>query len=190
MTLFRVSGPDAEPVTLAQAKAELRLDHSSEDELIAGLIRAARDEVERTTGLAMIDQTWRLAADHVPASGLLRLRRGPVRQILAVTAFGSEGEAALIDPADYQLDPLSKPARLHFARRPGRLRAMNGIEVDFVAGFGEAGTDVPDLLKRAILMLVTHWFEFRAHFGASSQPVSYPDGYRRLIAAYLPRRLD
>lgn len=189
MTLFRVSGPDAEPVTPAEAKAELRIDHVSEDELIAGLIRAAREEVEHATGIAMIDQTWRLAADHIPASGLLRLRRGPVKEILAVTTFGSEGEAALVDPADYQLDPLSKPARLHFSKQPGRLRAMNGIEVDFTAGFGEAGTDVPDLLKRAVLMLVAHWFEFRAHFGASSQPVSYPDGYRRLISPYLPRRL-
>lgn len=190
MTLFRISGPDAEPVTLADAKAELRIDHVGEDDLIAGLIRAAREEVERATGLAMIDQQWRLAADCIPASGLLQLRRGPVREILAVTIYGSEGEASLVDPADYQLDPLSNPARLHFSRLPERLRAMNGVEVDFTAGFGEAGTDVPDLLKRAVLMLVAHWFEFRASFGAASQPVSHPDGYRRLISAYLPRRLD
>lgn len=190
MTLFRISGPDAEPLTLPQAKAELRIDHASEDDLIGGLIRAAREEVEQATGLALIDQTWRLAADHVPASGLLRLRRGPVKEIVSVTTYGSEGEAALVDAADYQLDPLSKPARLHFSKRPGKLRAMNGIEIDFVAGFGEAGADVPDLLKRAMLMLVAHWFEFRASFGARSQPVSYTEGYRRLIAPYQPRRLD
>lgn len=190
MTLFRTSGPEAEPVSLAQAKAELRIDHDSEDELIAGLVRAAREEVEQTTGLAMIDQRWRLAVDALPPSGMLRLRRGPVKEILAVTAYGSEGEAALVDPADYQLDPLSRPARLHFARVPDRLRVMNGIEVDFSAGFGEAGTDVPDLLKRAVLMLVAHWFEFRASFGAMEQPVSYPAGYRRLISAHLQRRLD
>ena len=190
MTLFRISGPDAEPVTLAEAKAELRIDHDSEDALIAGLIRAAREEVEQATGLAMIDQSWRLAADCIPASGLLRLRRGPVKEILSVTTYGSEGEAALLDPADYELDPLSKPARLHFTRIPDRLRVMNGIEVDFTAGFCEAGTDVPDLLKRAVLMLVSHWFEFRASFGAKEQPVSYPEAYRRLISSHLQRRLD
>lgn len=190
MTLFRISGPDAEPVTLVEARAELRLDHDSEDTLIAGLIRAAREEVEHATGLAMIDQTWRLATDCIPPSGLLRLRRGPVKEILAVTTYGSEGEAAVLDPGDYQLDPLSKPARLHFSRLPDRLRTMNGIEVDFAAGFGEAGTDVPDLLKRAVLMLVSHWFEFRAAFGAREQPVSYPEGYERLIASHRLRRLD
>ena len=79
--------------------------------------------------------------------------RHPVRQVLSVTAYGTEGEASLVDPADYEVDTLSRPARIHFERRPEPLRAMNGIEIDFSAGFGEAGTDVPDLLRRAILLL-------------------------------------
>jgi len=190
MTLFRTAGPDAEPVSVADAKAHLRIDHDSEDELIAGLIRAAREEVEQTTGIAMLEQGWRLAVDAVPESGVLLLRRRPVREVASVTLYGSEGEASLVDPGDYQLDTLSRPARLHFAGRPAGLRAMNGVEVDFTAGFGEAATDVPDLLKRAVLTLVAHWYEFRASFGAEEQPVSHPDGYRRLLSAYLPRRLD
>jgi uncharacterized phiE125 gp8 family phage protein len=189
MTLFRTLGPEAEPVTLGEAKANLRIDHDSEDTLIAGLIRAAREEVESTTSVAMIDQHWRLAVDELPASGMLRLRRGPVKEVLSVTLYGADGEASMLDPGLYQLDALSNPARLHFSDRPPALRAMNGIEVDFVAGHGEAGTDVPDLLKRAVLMLVAHWFEFRATFGAKDQPVSLPEGYRRLVAAYAPRRL-
>ena len=63
MTLFRTLAPGAEPVTLAEAKDHLRLQHASEDELLAGLIRAAREDVERATGMALIDQTWRLALD-------------------------------------------------------------------------------------------------------------------------------
>jgi len=190
MTLFRTAGPEAEPVTVENAKAHLRINHDSEDELIAGLIRAAREEVEQTTGVAMIDQNWRLAVDAIPECGMLLLRRTPVKAVTSVTVYGSEGEVSLLDPADYQLDALSRPARLHIATRPDDLRAMNGIEVDFTAGYGEAGTDVPDLLKRAILMLVAHWYEFRASFGAGDQPVGFPEGYRRLVAAYLPRRLD
>lgn len=189
MTLFRTAGPDAEPVTLAEVKANLRVDHDSEDEVIAALIRAAREEVENATSVAMIDQGWRLAVDDLPASGVLRLRRGPVKEVLSVTLYGAEGEASPLDPAGYRLDTASTPARLLFAERPAALRAMNGIEVDFVAGHGEAGTDVPDLLKRAVLTLVAHWYEFRASFGAAEQPVSVPDSYRRLIAAYVPRRL-
>ena len=85
MTLFRTAGPDVEPVTLADAKAALRIDHSSEDDLISSLIRAAREEVEATTGLAMIDQDWRLVLDGIPPNRLVLLRRGPIgREPLAI----------------------------------------------------------------------------------------------------------
>lgn len=189
MTLFRTVAPSAEPVTLAEVKAQLRLSHGSEDALLNGLIRAAREDLERTTGLALIEQSWRLALDAWPRDGQVALLRHPVREILSVTAFGSEGEGALINPATYQVDTLSRPARLHFSERPEPLRTMNGIEIDFSAGFGEAGTDVPDLLKRAILLLVAHWYEFRATFDAGDQPVSYPSGYDRLLSGYRARRL-
>ena len=189
MTLFRTVDPAAEPVTLADVKAHLRLAHDSEDTLLEGLIRAAREDLERATGIALIDQSWRLALDTWPSQGCALLTVHPVREILSVTAYGTEGEASLIDPADYQLDILSRPARLHFEKRPAPLRIFNGIEIDFAAGHGEAGTDVPDLLKRAILMLVGHWYEFRAEFDATDQPVSYPAAYERIVASHRSRRL-
>lgn len=189
MTLIRTGAPEAEPVTVAEAKAHLRLSGSSEDGLIGGLIRAAREDVERSTGMALIDQTWRLALDVLPASDCAVLARHPVREILSVTSYGTEGEAMLVDPADYQADLASRPARVLFLKRPTRLRAMNGIEIDFRAGFGEAGTDVPDLIKRAILVLVAHWYEFRASYGPDEQPVSYPPAYERMIAPFRDRRL-
>jgi len=189
MALFRTVEPAAEPVTLADAKAQLRITHVSEDDLLAGLIRAARDDVERATGVAMIDQAWRLTLDDWPPRGTTHLLRHPVKEILSVTTFGPDGEASLVDPSRYELDALSRPARLHFEQAAPALKAMNGVEIDFTAGFGEAGPDVPDLLKRAILLLVAHWYEFRAAFGADEQPASYTTGYDRLISSYRLRKL-
>ncbi len=189
MTLFRTVDPEVEPVTLVEAKQNLRIDHDSEDELLSGLIRAAREEVEASCGLALVEQSWRLTLDLVPRSGRILLLRHPVREVISVTVYGDAGEASILDPSGYQLDPLSRPARLHMdpVVRPGLV--MNGIEVDFTAGFGETGADVPDLLKRAILSLAAHWYEFRASYGAADQPVSYPPAYDRLIAPYRSRRL-
>jgi uncharacterized phiE125 gp8 family phage protein len=189
MTLFRTTEPEVEPVTLGDVKAHLRITNVSEDELLSGLIRAARDEVERATGIALISQTWRLVLDRWPTNGCVHLMRHPVRSVLSVTAYGPDGEATLIAPASYQLDPLSRPARLHFNEWPASLRPMNGIEIDFQAGFGEAGTEVPDVLKRAILTLTAHWYELRGVLGAEDQPASYPEGYERLIAGYRMRKL-
>jgi uncharacterized phiE125 gp8 family phage protein len=189
MALFRTVEPAVEPVTLVEAKAYLRLTHDSEDALITGLISAARDEVEKSAGLALIEQSWRMTLDDWPRNGCAFLNKHPVKDVQSVTAYGPDGEASLINPADYELDLLSRPARLHFGPQPKALRKLNGIEIDFVAGFGEAGPDVPDLLKRAILVLVAHWFEFRASYGPADQPVSFPAGYERLLAGYRARRL-
>ncbi len=189
MTLFRTVEPAAEPVTLADVKAHLRIAHDSEDALIEGLIRAAREDLERAARVALIEQKWRLALDAWPSSGCAMLAVHPVREILSVTVYGPRGEASLTDPAHYQLDTLSRPARLHFEKRPEPLRVFNGIEIDFAAGYGEAGTDVPDLLKRAILLLVGHWYEFRTHFGPADQPVSYPAAYDRIVSSYRSLRL-
>lgn len=189
MTLFRTVEPAVEPVSVAQAKAQLKIAHDSEDDMIGGLIAAARDEVERTAGKALIAQSWRLSLDDWPRAGPVLLRRGPVTQILSITVFGKDGEATVLAPETYVTDLDSTPARLHLDNPADPAVALNGIEIDFSAGYGEAGTDVPDLLKRAIMLLVAHWYEFRAAFGARSQPVSFPRGYERLIAGYTTPRL-
>ena len=189
MTLFRTVDPAVEPVTLAEAKAHLRLDHGGEDALLTGLIRAARDEVEKSAGLALIDQSWRLALDRWPRNGCALIVKHPVKEILSVTAYGPDGEASLIDPDTYEFDGLSRPARLHFSAETRPLRAMNGVEVDFAGGFGGAGPGVPDLLKWAVLVRGADWFEFRAAFGPGDQPVSFPVGYERMLAGYRARRL-
>ncbi|MEO3998559.1 head-tail connector protein [Mesorhizobium sp. CAU 1732] len=189
MALFRTVEPELEPVTLTEIKQQLRVAHDSEDVLLLGLIRAAREEVEASCGLALMNQSWRLTIDRMPASGRVLLHRHPVREIPSVTVYGADGEGALVDPSALELDAKSRPARLHVTQPLAPSKVMNGIEIDFTAGFGEAGTDVPDLLKRAIHTLVAHWYEFRASFDHRQQPMSLPPIYERLVAPYRMRRL-
>ena len=69
--LERVSGPDIEPITLAEAKRHLGEfdDVTTRDDDVSGLIQAAREWVEDYTARALIDQTWRLTfGDGVVAS--------------------------------------------------------------------------------------------------------------------------
>lgn len=65
------------------------------------------EDVERATGLALIDQSWRLVLDRWPRSGTVPLARHPVREVISVTAYGSEGEAWLVDAGTYQVDVLT-----------------------------------------------------------------------------------
>ncbi len=63
-------------------------------------------------------------------------------------------------------------------------RALNGVEIDFVAGFGEAGTGRARSAAAGDPVLAAHWYEFRGELQPDDQPVGYPAGYERLIAGY------
>ena len=189
MALFRIAEPAVEPVSVADARAWLRIDHEGDDALLGDLIRAARVTVENETGKALIDQQWRLTRDRWPSGDVLTMPRGPVSGILSVVIYDRDGNPDVVDTADLVLDGLSDPARLYFENRPAPGRRMNGIEIDFSCGYGPSGADVPEPLRRAILMLVAHGYEFRGAFRADDQPVSWPDGVLPLLRPYRRARL-
>jgi uncharacterized phiE125 gp8 family phage protein len=189
MTYALITPPDAEPISLAELKAHLRVDGDGEDALLASLIRTARGHLERTTGLALISQGWRLYLDCWPETGAVDIARGPVRSLDAVRAFDEFGEESEIPLAGHVLDGVRQPARLWLGIGPVSRRAINGVEVDFTAGFGEAGEDVPDMLKRAMLIHAAHMYEFRGAVPLEMQPAGIPEGYDRLAAPFLMRRL-
>ncbi len=189
MALFRTLEPAGEPVTLAEAKAHLKIDHPDDDAEIAALIRAARRHLEADAGVALIEQGWRLTLDDWPDDDVATIRLHPLIGVAGVTVFGADGAGALLDASAWTLDRVSRPARIAFLSPGPALRRFNGVEIDLVAGFGPTGTDVPDTLKRAILLLLAHFYEFRAEFSAMDQPVSIPAGYDRLVAPWRARRL-
>lgn len=189
MTYAMLSPPAAEPLTLAETKAHLRLDGGEEDALILSLIAVAREHLERETGLCLIERPMRLYRDGWPETGPLPILHGPVKSVMAVTVYDGNGDAAQMAIEGHRLDGASHPARLWLVIRPAPGAALNGIEIDFIAGFGPTGAQVPDALKRALLMHVALMFAFRGAVAADSQPVAVPDGYERLVAPFRLRRL-
>ncbi|MGH6951903.1 MAG: head-tail connector protein, partial [Vitreimonas sp.] len=59
MSIVTITPPASEPVSLAEAKLFLRIDHAAEDGLIAMLISAAREAVEAGIGRALITRRVR-----------------------------------------------------------------------------------------------------------------------------------
>jgi len=80
-----------------------------------------------------------------------------VREILQVIYYDEDGQSQVISPNDYVVDVSGVPARLKFNLNVSHksARAINGYEIDFVAGFGSTTLDIPHDLRHAILMLVT-----------------------------------
>ena len=189
MTYAVIEQPSAEPLTLVEVKAHLRLDHPDEDELLNGLIVVARQSLEAETGLCLMRQRLRLYLDRWPRNGMIQLLRGPVQSLDAVTVYDADGTPLSVPVADHLLDGDSRPARLWLRDAPEPGQAINGIEIDLTVGFGEAGADVPGPLIRAMLIHVGHMFAFRGTLAIDQQPAGVPDGYERLIAGHRMRRL-
>lgn len=189
MTIIDLSPPLAEPLTLAEVRVHLRLDTQDEDALLVALITVAREHLERETGLVLAIRDFRLCLDAWPKDCILTIARGPVRQVTAVTVYDGEGEPQVLDLDGHLLDGEARPARLWLREVPAPGRVLNGIEVEFSAGFGESGAEVPDTLKRAMLLHIGAMFACRGVVAADAQPAVVPPGYDRLIAPFCRRGL-
>ena len=60
---------------------------------------------------------------------------------------------------------------------------INDVIIRFLAGYGDLGSDVPQPLRHAILMLVAFWYEQR-ETAADRSMTEVPLGFDALIAPY------
>ncbi|WP_417684649.1 head-tail connector protein [Roseibium sp.] len=182
MTSTLIAPPGVEPVTVADMRAHLRLTGPQEDALLSELVVAARQQVERETGRALIAQGWRLYLEHWPVGRIIQLPVAPVIAVTEITAYDHDGNAHVLDAGDYALDRSVTPARVRVKVGAGvSSSSLNGLEVDFTAGYGETAEDVPVTLKQAIRLLAAHWFENR-EAGTQAVQGSLPHGLDRLLA--------
>jgi len=191
MALVLTAASAAEPVSVAEAKAQLRVDTSDEDALIGSLSVAARMLVERTLGLALITQTWSYFLDVWPERGCIALPLLPVQAVSAVTVHDADGGASVLDADSYSVDVLSAPARLVLKSATPSVvtRSFNAFEVAFTAGYGDDAADVPQPIRHAILLLVAHWFERREPVELGAGPQEVPVIVAGLLHPYRRVRL-
>ncbi|MBG0810583.1 phage head-tail connector protein [Methylosinus sp. H3A] len=169
-------GPALEPVSLDDAKAWLRLDSSDEDQLLSALIVSARMTVEAYARRFFVTQSWRMRLDAWPPHTLRRrtlaIPFAPFRSVSAIRVFDSSDVSQTLPGASYRAPATRDSGRVVFADAPAQPgRARDGIEIDVVAGYGDAATDTPEPLRRAILALVAHWHENRGDAGDVGAPL-------------------
>jgi uncharacterized phiE125 gp8 family phage protein len=181
MSLQLTSPPAEEPVSLAEAKAWLRVESGTdEDGLIASLIAAARVRCEWHAGRAFVTQGWTLWLDGI-GDGVIALPLPPLTGIDTVTLYGADDSATVLDTSGYQVD--APGGRLIFAAPHPGLRVVNGVSIAFTAGYGDAAA-VPAPIKSAVLQTIAWLYE---HRGGDAAPL--PDAALALLAPYRAVRL-
>ena len=152
-----------EPVSVPEAKAFLRVDHSDDDALISALIKAAREIVERTCGRSMVSQT---VTERMPYQTLMdgvELSRTPATSITSVKYYDTDGTLQTVAAADYTARTDSEPGtiRLDEGQTDPDTDRGDCIELIYVAGAATTSA-VPETLNTAIKLLVAHLYENRS----------------------------
>jgi uncharacterized phiE125 gp8 family phage protein len=161
MSLQLLAPPAAEPVTLAEAKAHLKIDTSDEDTLVTTLITAARARAEWHTGRAFVTQRWCLRLDAWSHDNVVALALPPLISVEEIAVTDASGIRAELGATAYRVDVASIPGRVIFAHRPSSLRARDCVEISFTAGYGDTAA-VPAAIKEAVLEIVA---DLHAHRG-------------------------
>lgn len=163
MGLNLITPPTTEPLTLAEVKKDLRIDHSDDDETLNRMISEAREWLERRLQLKLCPQTWDFIIDAFPTTTEIRLPFGPVQSVEQVAYDDPQGIEQIMPPIDYYLDEVSymvgpEPWLFPTDTWPATIVAINAVRIRFVAGYA-TGDDVPGPMKSALRLKVRELFD-------------------------------
>ncbi|HEY2069825.1 MAG TPA: head-tail connector protein [Rhizomicrobium sp.] len=160
MPLELVTPPSVEPVTLDEAKAHLKVATTDDDALITQLISAARARAEWHTGRAFVTQAWILWLDAWPCNEAVEIPLPPLQAVSAITTYAQDGTSSVLDASLYQA------ASGRVALKPGvslpvSLRPLNAVSIAFTAGYGVGESNVPALIRQAMLDIIADLYTNR-----------------------------
>ena len=116
MPLILTTPPSAEPLSLAEAKAQFRIYHSDDDTCFSTLITTARRLIEQRYDLALMQQSWSLYLDRWPESGIFNVPLQPLLSVTDIKTYGDDDTPATLDPAHYYIDVANNSPRIVLRR--------------------------------------------------------------------------
>ena len=187
---FKVITPPAvEPITTAQAKAQMRVDISDDDTLIERLIKAARVFVETNTRRGLIEQIVEIQLDEFPSDGALPLHViAPLISVESVSYYDADDTDQTLASSSYYVDDVREPGAIYLAAGefwPTTTARPDAVRVLVKIGYGATADTVPDDLVHAMFMLVAHWYENRETVVVGVTPAEVPFAVNALMGPYL-----
>lgn len=169
-----ITAPAIEPISVSDVKRNAFVETTDDDAFIQhDLIPAARKYCERLTGRAFITQTWAQYYDRpLPACEPYYFRILPVQSVSSVKYYDTNETLQTMSSTLYQVDVLRTRARLWVEADQDwptiSTQKLNAIQITFVAGYGGTCSSTPEIYRRAMTMLCTHWYHNRSDLACES----------------------
>lgn len=161
----RTVAPAVYPVTLAEVKARLSVEHSDHDLMINDMIAEAtsRLDAQGILGAALITQTWRFDLAGFPGCDHIRLPFGPVQSVV-VTYYDDDNASQTYSSGSYYVltDMLGPKLLLDdLATWPNTYTRPNAVSVTAVVGYGATPASIPAELRSAIFIMIGDLYRHR-----------------------------
>ena len=183
-SLVRVTAPSALPISVAEAKAQMRVEGNDEDTIIERLINAAVAfvDVQGVLGFAMITQTWGQWVG--PNPGTVMLSLGPVQSVSAIKYYDINGTLQTATLANFNV--FGTPNRITISPKTGYAWPVtqtrdDAIKIEYVIGYGATSASVPQTVRHALMMLVAHWYENRENELIGTISKTLPFGFDDIL---------
>lgn len=171
-----ITAPTAEPITLAEAKANLRVFGADDDADITRMIRAARQMAEERLNRALMPQVLAFGADAF--CGSLRVPRPPLRQLDSITYVDVDGVNQVLPGSAYLVDGFVDPPMISAAYGtpwPTTRAQASAVVVQYQAGYADAAS-VPEPIRQWMLLAINAFYEHRSAI-ATEQTYALPEEF-------------
>lgn len=167
-----VTKPTREPVTLEEAKAQLKVDFTDDDVEIDRLIIAARGQVENDTRQRIVRQKWRLY--YSCFADIMEVAPAFVREVDAIQYIDTDGATQTAATSLYDVDVSGQRVIRAYAQVWPSVRYQeNPVWIDVWVGmYDETASpvdikaDIEEPIKQAVLMIVQHMYDGTEEHGA------------------------
>lgn len=187
-----VTAPLFEPVSLAEAKAWLKVEHDDENALIELLIGAARERAESITGRMFVERTIEIAMDDLPdGDAPIELLCSPVQSVSYIRYLDSSGTAQEMSgsPDQWILDTVCVPSRiapLDGESWPDTNGGIANVRIGLICGYAPSGSPTDETAYQAALprsfrlwmqTRLATFYEHREQIVVGGQVVDIPRDY-------------
>ncbi len=177
----------AEPVSLSLVRQHCRVVVNDEDELLTMQARAARELVERESGVHLVRKTVREILPKFPCGRSIELHAWPVISVDSITYIDEDEEEQTLDLETYVSTSLgTRPSLVTLRSDEGwpttDCDRPDAVTIEYSVGFDANSKPAPDAALQAILLLTGHWYRNReaAVIGTINNELAI--GLDRLIA--------
>jgi uncharacterized phiE125 gp8 family phage protein len=178
MKVTRIS-PEIGAVSIDDARKQLRIDpdDTSQDVIILELVQTATSEVEKFTGLQLMQADYTIFARSF--SKRLAVPVYPLLGITSIAYYNEAGDLITLDPSNYMVEIINGEGVIRFSNVDEIVLNQDRaypLTINAKVGHGAIGANtaqqyaaIPTLARRSIMAKITSWYDKREDYYTPGQ---------------------